>query len=221
MPMPDLRFTHLAENPVEPLRHLISRAGRLRRQTLVAARAKRTWKRCRWSDEIRRQANQGAAEVFEELRRLEMGLARLESDELLQRSFCLMNLAILHSARGHGYNSWRPFQMGFLLQALPFLVDRESEADVVDTVWFATGGGKTETYLGLLVTAALHDRLTGKTTGVTAWSRFPLRMLSMQQTQRFADALAGAELVRRAEAHQGRPDKSRLLRWRSGNTEPY
>ena len=76
---------------------------------------------------------------------------------------------------------------------------------MVDTVWFATGGGKTETYLGLLVTAAIFDRLTGKTTGVTAWSRFPLRMLSLQQTQRFADALAGAELVRRAQQIGGAP----------------
>ena len=40
---------------------------------------------------------------------------------------------------------------------------------------------------------------------MTAWSRFPLRMLSMQQTQRFADALAGAELVRRAESIKGAP----------------
>src|SRR5690606_9530085 len=77
------------------------------------------------------------------------------------------------------------------------------EADVVDIVWFATGGGKTETYLGLLITAALWDRMQGKITGVTAWSRFPLRMLSLQQTQRFADALAAAEIVRREQQFGG------------------
>jgi hypothetical protein len=205
MPVPDLRFIQLAENPIEPLRQLV---------TALAAYDDAHWSQgaldergivVGWSDEIRRHADKAAAEVFEELRRLEKGLALLESDELLKRSFCLMNLAILHSAKGNGYNSWRPFQIGFLLQALPFLSDRESEADIVDTVWFATGGGKTETYLGLLVTAAMHDRLTGKTTGVTAWSRFPLRMLSMQQTQRFADALAGAELVRQAKGIKGAP----------------
>ena len=117
----------------------------------------------------------------------------------------LMNRAILHSAKGRGFDSWRPFQVGFLLQALPFLSDPTNEVGVVDTVWFATGGGKTETYLGLLVTTALHDRLTGKVTGVSAWSRFPLRMLSLQQTQRFAEALAGAELARRAEGIEGAP----------------
>jgi hypothetical protein len=205
MPVPDLRFAQLSEDPIGPLRQLV---------TALAAYDEEHWSQralderghvAGWSDEIRQHADRAAAEVFEELRRLEKGLALLESDELLQRSFRLMNRAILHSAKGHGYDSWRPFQVGFLLQALPFLTDRAIEADIVDTVWFATGGGKTETYLGLLVTAALHDRLTGKTTGVTAWSRFPLRMLSMQQTQRFADALAGAELVRRAEGIKGAP----------------
>ena len=47
--------------------------------------------------------------------------------------------------------------------------------------------------------------MTGKTTGVTAWSRFPLRLLSLQQTQRFADAMAGAELVRRTHGLGGEP----------------
>ena len=130
--------------------------------TSIGRRARLTSGLPDWTDEIRRRADQAAEEVFGELRGLEKGLALLESDEVLQRSFRLMNLAILHSAMGHGYDSWRPFQVGFLLQALPFLADREAEADVVDTVWFATGGGKTETYLGLLVTAALHDRLTGQ-----------------------------------------------------------
>ncbi|MGH3220077.1 MAG: hypothetical protein ACRDPY_15460, partial [Streptosporangiaceae bacterium] len=205
MPMPDLRFTHLAENPTEPIRHLVTALATYDDEHWSEHALDERGRIAGWSDEIRRHVDQAAAEVFEELRRLEKGLALLESDELLQRSFRLMNLAIHHSAKGHGYSSWRPFQMGFLLQALPFLVDPESEADVVDTVWFATGGGKTETYLGLIVTAALHDRLSGKATGVTAWSRFPLRMLSMQQTQRFADALAGAELVRRAEGIKGAP----------------
>src|SRR6185437_13337553 len=53
------------------------------------------------------------------------------------------------------------------------------------------------------VTAAFYDRLCGKSSGITAWSRFPLRMLSLQQTQRFADALAGAELVRLHERIDG------------------
>ena len=62
-------------------------------------------------------------------------------------------------------------------------------ADVLDwgdVLWFPTGGGKTEAYLGLISCAALYDRLRGKSFGVTAWLRFPLRMLSVQQLQRAA-----------------------------------
>jgi hypothetical protein len=49
------------------------------------------------------------------------------------------------------------------------------------------------------------DRLRGKRHGITAWSRFPLRMLSLQQTQRFADTLAGAELARQRAGLEGDP----------------
>jgi hypothetical protein len=115
-----------------------------------------------------------------------------------------MNAAIAISSAGK-YDRWRPFQIGFLLANLAFLRDGETEAKIADVVWFATGGGKTETYLGVIIAAAFHDRLRGKTTGITAWSRFPLRMLSLQQTQRFADALAGAEIVRRREGIGGDP----------------
>ena len=146
-----------------------------------------------------------AAQDFEgELARIAQGVELLGSDQRLQRAFRLMNRAMSISAAGK-YTSWRPFQFGFLLANLHCIVDPEEEAGIVDIVWFATGGGKTETYLGLLITAALYDRLRGKSHGITAWSRFPLRMLSLQQLQRFADALAAAEIVRREERIGGAP----------------
>jgi len=204
-PAPDLRFAKLADDPVVPLQQLLDALAEYD-DTYWSKRAlDEREARDDWTDAVRKQADATAREVFAELSRLQRGLGLLRDDPVLQRAFRMMNRAILHSAQGRGYDSWRPFQLGFLLQSLPFLVEPGHEADVVDTVWFATGGGKTETYLGLLVTAALYDRLTGKTTGVTAWSRFPLRMLSLQQTQRFADALAGAELVRREEHIGGAP----------------
>ena len=113
-----------------------------------------------------------------------------------------MNEAMILSARGK-YESWRPFQIGFMLANLKSC--RGNEQDIVDIVWFATGGGKTETYLGLILTAAFFDRLRGKSTGITAWSRFPLRLLSLQQTQRFANALAAAEIIRRRHGIGGDP----------------
>jgi hypothetical protein len=156
-----------------------------------------------WTDEMRDEAATSRESFRDEVARLEKGLAALQSDRNLLTAFTAASAAIRHAANGN-YDSWRPFQIGFLVSALPGIVD-PADSDSVDTVWFATGGGKTETYLGLLVTAILYDRLTGKQSGITAWTRFPLRMLSLQQTQRFADALAGAELERRRRKIGGAP----------------
>src|SRR5207253_208476 len=141
---------------------------------------------------------------WDEVRRIEAGVRALHADDRLLMAFRLMNEAMLHAANGR-YDSWRAFQLGFLLSNLAGVADPGNDADTADIVWFATGGGKTETYLGLLVAAALYDRMRGKSSGITAWSRFPLRMLSLQQTQRFADAMAGAELARRRAGIGGDP----------------
>ncbi len=153
---------------------------------------------------MRQEAVRAATDFSEELNRVREGVALLTQNAQLRRAFEMMNRSMSIAARGR-YDSWRPFQFAFLLANLKSVVDPGSEAGIVDVVWFATGGGKTETYLGLLVTAALLDRMRGKISGVTAWSRFPLRLLSLQQTQRFANALAAAEMVRREFGLPGDP----------------
>ncbi|MGY1728368.1 helicase-related protein [Geodermatophilus sp. SYSU D01062] len=204
-PMPDLKFSTLAEDCLPPMRELVAALREYDEEHWSDEALETRARDSDWNAETLAEARGAAAEVFAELSRLEGGLRLLEEDPDLRRAFELMNVAIGLSAQGRGYIDWRPFQIGFLLQTIGSLTDPDHDADVVDTVWFATGGGKTETYLGLLVTAALHDRITGKSSGLTAWSRFPLRLLSLQQTQRFADALAGAELVRRREGIRGAP----------------
>ncbi len=157
-----------------------------------------------WSGRMRAEAANARGEFETEVERIRKGAELLETDEQLRTAFRLMNRAMAISARGR-YTKWRPFQFAFLLANLRCLVARAEESSIVDIVWFATGGGKTETYLGLLLTASFLDRMRGKLSGVTAWSRFPLRMLSLQQTQRFANALAAAELVRRDVGIEGDP----------------
>lgn len=203
-PEPDLTFDTLATDPLPALEQLVEALDDWARTNwateLLAERAVSAG----WSETMREEADSASRDVAAEVERLRRGLLLLRTDPVVLRAFKLMNRAIQHSVAGK-YPGWRPFQMGFLLSSIPFLTDRRTASATVDTVWFATGGGKTETYLGLLVTTALHDRITGKISGTTAWSRFPLRLLSLQQTQRFADALAGAELVRRAEDIKGVP----------------
>ena len=66
-------------------------------------------------------------------------------------------------------------------------------------LYFPTGGGKTEAFLGVLVFNLFFDRHRGKSCGVTSILRYPLRLLSVQQVQRLANVLAKAELIRRAD----------------------
>ncbi|HWQ28272.1 MAG TPA: helicase-related protein [Dehalococcoidia bacterium] len=135
---------------------------------------------------------------------MERGVARLEQDDRLRRAFSLANRAFAE-ARPVRHEAWRAFQLGYVLANAAALLEGSGDAErrVVDTLWFATGGGKTETYLLFVLTAAFYDRMRGKRHGITAWARFPLRMLSLQQTQRFADALAAAEIVRQRESIAG------------------
>lgn len=199
---PDLSFKTLEEDPLPALERLVDELQRWGERVWTSHSLDERAARHGWSDEMRREAAEEAKKFGSELERVAQGVEYLRRFPDILRAFSLMNRAIARSARGRGYDRWRPFQVGFILSNLGCILEPEREAEIVDVVWFSTGGGKTETYLGLLVTAALFDRMKGKICGVTAWTRFPLRMLSLQQLQRFADALAAAEMVRR-EANIG------------------
>lgn len=202
-PKPDLTFEGLSAKPVASARALLKSFEDWSVVWSEAALAERARSEG-WSEGMRREAAEAQGDFKSELERIRSGVNLLEQNERVRESFQLMNRAMRISAAGR-YEEWRPFQLAFLLANLRCLTETTAEAEVVDIVWFATGGGKTETYLGLLLTAAFLDRKRGKISGITAWSRFPLRLLSLQQTQRFANALAAAELVRREIGLSGDP----------------
>ncbi len=104
--------------------------------------------------------------------------------------------------------SWRPFQLAFVLLNLPALADptheeRSEDAALVDLLFFPTGGGKTEAYLGLTAFAIAIRRLQGEVggrdgrDGVAVLMRYTLRLLTLQQFQRAAALLCACELRRR------------------------
>ena len=201
-PQPDLSFEALSNDPIPHIRDFLHRlrswGTRFWEESALRSRAASE----NWSAEMLEEAHREAAKFTEEVERVQSGVNLLEEDQPLLTAFKFMNAAFSEGTR---HETWRPFQLGFVLASLPSLhtSTRDREGAVVDTLWFSTGGGKTETYLGILVTAALYDRLSGKREGITGWARFPLRMLSLQQTQRFADAFAAAELVRQRERLPG------------------
>lgn len=158
------------------------------------------------------QCRQDLASFRDEEARFAAGIAALTQDERLRRSFVGMNRVFQRTTAGR-YETWHLFQIVFIVTQLPSLAVREGitegewpqgirrnwadALDWADVLWFPTGGGKTEAYLGLISCSALYDRLRGKRFGVTAWLRFPLRMLSVQQLQRAAKVVWETEQERR------------------------
>jgi len=136
----------------------------------------------------------------DEVRRVSQGLDTLHQDPRLRRAFCLMNRTFAEAR----LTNWRLFQVAYVLTMMPSLFAREhldtqwavNEQSEADVLWFPTGGGKTEAFLAVVVVALFYDRLRGKLRGITAWLRYPLRMLSVQQLQRLITIVDRAETVR-------------------------
>lgn len=127
-----------------------------------------------------------------------------------------MNAAMVRVGSGK-YDSWRLFQAAFILAMVPTFASRlpafhhyfrgsaAEEANAVTLLYFATGGGKSEAFMGLLLFVGLLDRLRGKERGISALMRYPLRLLTLQQARRTMSVLAAGELERRRRGHPGEP----------------
>jgi hypothetical protein len=128
--------------------------------------------------------------------------------------------------------SWRLFQMAFILLNLPSLTelhhpDRSHETDAVaDLLWFATGGGKTEAYLGLTAYTLALRRLQGEVAGrrgdhgIAVLMRYTLRLLTLQQFQRATALICACETIRRADIGKWGETPFRLGLWVGNKTTP-
>lgn len=178
------------------------------------------------------QAEQAMNRCQEIQARLQQGIDALKADKDALTAFRFANRAMaiqrvrsqyaLEMRRGRDVTveqfdlpsnrSWRPFQLAFLLLSIPSLADpmhpdRVQPIDAyADLLWFPTGGGKTEAYLGVAAFTMAIRRLQGRigeydgSRGLAVIMRYTLRLLTLQQFQRATALICAMEKIRR-DAH--------------------
>jgi len=150
-------------------------------------------------------------------RRIAAGIDLLGNDARIRHAFEIMNRAMEMAARQRNAvargvapeeteaPTWRPFQLAFILLNLSGLAQKQHEdRDVVDLLFFPTGGGKTEAYLGLAAFSIALRRLTGPGllgAGVSVIMRYTLRLLTLDQLGRAAGVICALELLRAGESY--------------------
>lgn len=142
-------------------------------------------------------------------KRINEGISFLESSPEALKAFRIANLAmaIQHSWKFDENDSrrsliWRPFQMAFILLTIESVSNPASkEREVLDLLWFPTGGGKTEAYLAIIAFGATFQRLKHKgrdaVFGNFAVMRYTLRLLTAQQFERASALILALERVRK------------------------
>jgi len=148
--------------------------------------------------------------------RMQRGVELIRQDDICRRAFQLAQQAMLQQRRWSVDDPaadlrWRPFQLGFQLLALAGLHDPSGagleDRRTMDLLWFPTGGGKTEAYLGLTAFTVFLRRLRNANpddgAGVAVLMRYTLRLLTVQQFERASRLILACELIRRRAIQDG------------------
>ncbi len=203
-------------------------------------------------DGYQSQATMALANGRETLRRIEAGITLIDDDPQAAEAFRFANRAMWYQRTRSIYasqarqgqkpdmkaidiprnRSWRPFQLAFVLLNLPGLVDpthperSDPTQAFADLLWFPTGGGKTEAYLGAAAFAMgirrLQREVDGRSglAGVTVLMRYTLRLLTLQQFQRATTLIAACEMIRRNDPANWGTEPFRIGLWVGQSSTP-
>lgn len=201
------------------------------------------------SERLQPPANANLEHCRKCLTRIRDGIQLLKSDSQICDAFMLANRAIrmqqIHSRRPKRGTSqamlelpasyepteqspgrWRSFQLAFILMNLSSIKPGASgtdhpERNLVDLIWFPTGGGKTEAYLGLAATDIFLRRLIRPSNaGCTVLMRYTLRLLTSQQFQRASSMICACELIRRERPDELGDEAITIGLWVGGSLTP-
>jgi hypothetical protein len=169
------------------------------------------------------------AACTEAAERMLKGIRLLQSNDIALDAFRFANraMALQHSWKAKDEHdtaklTWRPFQIAFVLLSLEStLIASSEDREILDLLWFPTGGGKTEAYLCLIACAAWFRLLQNPSQplGVVALMRYTLRLLTAQQFERASALILACEYLRR-NARLGTASSFSIGLWVGGDATP-
>jgi hypothetical protein len=150
--------------------------------------------------------------------RIAAGIQAMQDPQVFE-AFCIANRAVATAIRQRLTHdrpdtspesvsppTWRPFQLAFLLMNIVGIAEPEhSDRALVDLLFFPTGGGKTEAYLGLAAFTLVLRRLRHPdvhSAGLSVLMRYTLRLLTLDQLGRAATLICALELERQNDVEK-------------------
>ena len=197
-----VEFAKLIEDPVGNLTHIY------REMKADYEKCEQEFRSTRFASAMAKERFRSALEEYEhEVNRFKKGIDQIEYKDYVKKAFVYMNQAFMTQLSPHSrvYSGWRLFQIVFIVSLICEMIRSEykndraiSEADIetANLLYFPTGGGKTEAFLGACVFNMFFDRLRGKNDGITAFLKYPLRLLAVQQLDRVLTIVMKANVVR-------------------------
>lgn len=165
--------------------------------------------------------------------RMKDGVELLKNDSYAKLAFSTANEAMLRQWISGDLNNgikkekseykWRPFQLAFVLMTLESATNEDSDfRDTLDLIWFPTGGGKTEAYLGLMAFLFIYRRLKypASSGGTVSIMRYTLRLLTSQQFLRASKVISALELIRQNNSSRFGEEPFSIGLWMGSASSP-
>lgn len=202
------KFDALINDPVNNLKHILNEM-------------KKDYKNCQDEFEktegltpiVKEKYKEALSDYENEISRFEDGIQQIEYTDWVKKAFALMNKTFMTKldSNTHPIEGWRLFQLVFIVSMICEIIRGEfkddsdpaltkADNDIANLLYFPTGGGKTEAFLGITVFSMFFDRIRGKEDGVTAILKYPLRLLAVQQLERVLTIVMKANIVKSNDA---------------------
>ena len=184
-------------------------------------------------EEDKKTARQIVDNLIIAKQRMHQGIDLLKKDKNARIAFSTANKAMLMQwvsadeikgiKKEESAYKWRPFQLAFILMTLESVTNEDSNfRDTLDLIWFPTGGGKTEAYLGLMAFLFIYRRLKypASAGGTVSIMRYTLRLLTSQQFLRASKVISALELIRQKRSEFFGDESFSIGLWVGGASSP-